>query len=332
MRIHSRGSLKIASEDLGVSKGMRIQNLSILALVFSLALTSPAYADLKSQPLNPTDNQSPALVSVALEKKSASANSMNSILLTIKDDKNSMFIPGTLEFEAPPGTGTLFRNEGFSPLVAPPLLINQQMLSDGIQETWKIQFKVPSVVGVWMGYRIDFSDLATNSVQFLNKTPGVCANTSRYKYPNQSPDSLDVTPCTFDLALIVTPEESGNIAKVSSPEYEAALKKLDESKRALISVIQLLDKTEKAQAEKSVKAFLDFEPGAIAPGMSVPMQLSGFASSILLRAKNIDGLTAKFRSNINASKKTTITCVKGKISRKVTAVKPKCPSGFKLKK
>jgi hypothetical protein len=32
------------------------------------------------------------------------------------------------------------------------------------------------------------------------------------------------------------------------------------------------------------------------------------------------------------AKKTTITCVKGKVSKKVTAVKPQCPSGYKLKK
>lgn len=32
-----------------------------------------------------------------------------------------------------------------------------------------------------------------------------------------------------------------------------------------------------------------------------------------------------------SNKKTTITCVKGKVSKKVTAVKPKCPSGYKLK-
>jgi hypothetical protein len=32
-----------------------------------------------------------------------------------------------------------------------------------------------------------------------------------------------------------------------------------------------------------------------------------------------------------ASKKTTITCVKGKITKKVTAEKPKCPSGYKIK-
>jgi hypothetical protein len=31
------------------------------------------------------------------------------------------------------------------------------------------------------------------------------------------------------------------------------------------------------------------------------------------------------------AKKTTITCVKGKTTKKVTAVKPKCPSGYKKK-
>ena len=33
-----------------------------------------------------------------------------------------------------------------------------------------------------------------------------------------------------------------------------------------------------------------------------------------------------------ASKKSTITCIKGKLTKKVTAVNPKCPSGYKVKK
>jgi len=33
-----------------------------------------------------------------------------------------------------------------------------------------------------------------------------------------------------------------------------------------------------------------------------------------------------------ANKKTTITCVKGKLVKKVTAIKPKCPAGYKVKK
>ena len=34
---------------------------------------------------------------------------------------------------------------------------------------------------------------------------------------------------------------------------------------------------------------------------------------------------------IAAPKKSTITCVKGKTSKKITAVSPKCPNGFKKK-
>ena len=45
-------------------------------------------------------------------------------------------------------------------------------------------------------------------------------------------------------------------------------------------------------------------------------------------------LKAKQEADVKAAalKKTTITCVKGKLTKKVTAVKPKCPSGYKLKK
>jgi hypothetical protein len=47
-------------------------------------------------------------------------------------------------------------------------------------------------------------------------------------------------------------------------------------------------------------------------------------------------LAAEARAAANklaaAAKKTTITCVKGKLTKKVTAVKPKCPSGYKVKK
>ena len=40
---------------------------------------------------------------------------------------------------------------------------------------------------------------------------------------------------------------------------------------------------------------------------------------------------AKVAASSAANKKTTIVCVKGKLTRKVTAVKPKCPTGYKKK-
>jgi secreted trypsin-like serine protease len=45
-------------------------------------------------------------------------------------------------------------------------------------------------------------------------------------------------------------------------------------------------------------------------------------------------LKAKQEAEANAatSKKTTITCIKGKLTKKVTATKPKCPTGYKVKK
>ena len=45
-------------------------------------------------------------------------------------------------------------------------------------------------------------------------------------------------------------------------------------------------------------------------------------------AEEIDAKEAK----VTSQKKTTITCVKGKLIKKVTGIKPKCPSGYKVKK
>ena len=52
--------------------------------------------------------------------------------------------------------------------------------------------------------------------------------------------------------------------------------------------------------------------------------------------KAFDKLAISFKQpeeakKVVAPKKTTITCVKGKTTKKVTAVKPKCPSGYKKK-
>jgi hypothetical protein len=53
-----------------------------------------------------------------------------------------------------------------------------------------------------------------------------------------------------------------------------------------------------------------------------------------LKAKQAAELKAKQEAEAKAAatKKTTITCVKGKVTKKVTAVKPKCPAGYKVKK
>ena len=51
-------------------------------------------------------------------------------------------------------------------------------------------------------------------------------------------------------------------------------------------------------------------------------------------AKAAAELKAKQEADAKAAaqKKTTIICVKGKLTKKVSAVKPKCPTGYKVKK
>ncbi len=46
-------------------------------------------------------------------------------------------------------------------------------------------------------------------------------------------------------------------------------------------------------------------------------------------SQDVPNPTVSATSKPSAAKKVTISCVKGKTVKKVTAVKPKCPSGFK---
>jgi hypothetical protein len=57
------------------------------------------------------------------------------------------------------------------------------------------------------------------------------------------------------------------------------------------------------------------------------------AEKIISDAKaEVARILAAAKTSAAANKKTTIICTKGKLTKKVTAVKPKCPSGYKVKK
>ena len=51
-----------------------------------------------------------------------------------------------------------------------------------------------------------------------------------------------------------------------------------------------------------------------------------------LKAKQeAEAKAAAAKAAADAKKQTTITCIKGKLTKKVTALKPKCPAGYKKK-
>ncbi len=58
---------------------------------------------------------------------------------------------------------------------------------------------------------------------------------------------------------------------------------------------------------------------------------SALASDFLLAQAGIKKYVVLENIKAKTAKKSTITCVKGKLTKKVTALKPKCPSGYKKK-
>ena len=96
-------------------------------------------------------------------------------------------------------------------------------------------------------------------------------------------------------------------------DFVANEKKLEAAKEEARVAAELKAKQEadeRARVEAELKAKLEAEAKAAAE----------------LKAKQ------EAEAKAAALKKTTITCVKGQLTKKVTAVKPKCPSGYKLKK
>jgi len=91
-----------------------------------------------------------------------------------------------------------------------------------------------------------------------------------------------------------------------------------------------------AQAESKAAAELKAKQEAEAKAAELKAKQEAEAKAAELKAKQEAEVKAKAEAEAKAkaalSKKTTINCVKGKLTKKVTAVRPNCPRGYKLKK
>jgi hypothetical protein len=84
----------------------------------------------------------------------------------------------------------------------------------------------------------------------------------------------------------------------------------------------------KAKAEAEAKAKAEAEAKAKAEAEAKAKAEAEAKAAADLKAQQ----EAEAKANADAAKKkSTITCVKGKLTKKVTAVKPKCPKGYKKK-
>jgi hypothetical protein len=90
----------------------------------------------------------------------------------------------------------------------------------------------------------------------------------------------------------------------------------------------------KAAADKAAadKAAADKAAADKAAADKAAAEVRAAADKFLADAKaEAAAILAAAQLKAAAQKKTTITCVKGKLTKKVTAVKPKCPTGYKKK-
>jgi secreted trypsin-like serine protease len=108
-------------------------------------------------------------------------------------------------------------------------------------------------------------------------------------------------------------------------KQEADAKAAAEAKAAADKAAAELKAKEEAEVAAALKAKEEAEAKAAAELKAI-QEAEAKAVAEKLAAEKI--AAAKLAS----AKKTTITCVKGKLTKKVTAVKPKCPTGYKVKK
>jgi hypothetical protein len=108
-------------------------------------------------------------------------------------------------------------------------------------------------------------------------------------------------------------------------DFVANEKKLEAIQEAARVAAELKAKQEaEAKAAAELKAKQDAEAQAAAE-LKAKMEAEAQAAAELKAKQEADAKAALL-------KKTSITCVKGKLTKKVTAVKPKCPVGYKVKK
>ena len=171
------------------------------------------------------------------------------------------------------------------------------------------------------------SDWGTNSNQ---KTGSICSgdsgsgyfveeNSVRY-YVGTAGNGGESSNCKADGTFSFT--TGGFMANFSSPNKFLDLIKSAET------FVEEQKKTQLVKAEE-VRLAAEFKAKQEAEAKAAEQKAKQDAE-----AKAAAELKAKQEADAKAAalKKTTITCVKGKLTKRVTAVKPKCPSGYKLKK
>jgi hypothetical protein len=125
--------------------------------------------------------------------------------------------------------------------------------------------------------------------------------------------------------LMISPQQKAEAEAKAAAELKA--KQEAEAKAAADKAAEL-----KAKQDADAKLAADKAAAELKAKQEVEAKLAADKAAAELKAKQDADAKAAADKAAAATKKTTITCIKGKLTKKVTAVKPKCPSGYKVKK
>jgi hypothetical protein len=275
------------------------------------------------------------------------------VTLKYRDNKNSMYestngFYGDIWWTSDSPISTLQRDEGHHNFIKPWSLISQTVTPEYVEETWFATVKAPSGFGRWRLGMVIIDDKVKNYsiYRFDNSLWGYQAPYSEVGFAF-SP-AAPVINASYVVSQQLTAEKA---AAEKAAAEKAAAEKAAAEKAAAEKAAQ--DKVAADKAE--IRNLLDSVANQIASlklkyganivrvqqstfdRLNLAFQVvneSGYSEIHLLAQKvqsELLALEQVFAKEKSALKKTTITCIKGKVTKKVTGTNPKCPSGYKKK-
>jgi len=191
-------------------------------------------------------------------------------------------------------------------------------------------------------YRISGYATETMNIEITANCASRCGmtNSAPAPEPSKTPNPTDAAIAAADAASKAANEaiaaaelkaKQEAIVKAAAENAAAELKAKQEA--AAIAAAEVKAAAEKAAAELKAaaeKAAADLKAAADKAIADKAVAEKLLADAKVAAAKIL--AAAKAKAVAAAKKKTTITCIKGKLIKKVTAVKPVCPKGYVKKK
>lgn len=315
----------------------------ILAFLISVGPAANAQIDL-------SDNLSPTLVSISLANTSLYPGQKTILTLVIRDDKNELInLPINIQWRPPsdaPGYIASNTDRYLSDFKILEILKGQ----GSVQTTMTYVLTAPDWIGSFQGAALQgIMDATRNESSFwdLYKScdkpiNGIYGLGPDGRWPLAFPNIKMNCDFNFSVRAISSDEiEALKAAADKAAAEKAAAGKAAQDKVAAdkAEIRNLLDSVANQIASLKLKygANIVRVQQSTLDRLNLAFQVvneSGYSEIHLLAQKvqsELLALEQVFAKEKSALKKTTITCIKGKVAKKVTAVNAKCPAGYKKK-